>query len=145
MNPASWLDQLDAAHQEQAASSGSSEAHGEALIALSLAAGREVVVPEDELRGAVRRALLVLAAGGDPNRGLELDGRAVETVAADLDNPFRRSALSAGLDELRDQLGGRAALVELIDALRFDGELAWRAFSAARMVQRLSDDELADD
>ena len=54
------------------------------LVGLAWLAGREIEHDEDELRGAIRRAELLLAAGGDPRRELELDGRAVETVAGDL-------------------------------------------------------------
>ncbi|MGI9659705.1 MAG: hypothetical protein ACR2OD_12410 [Gaiellaceae bacterium] len=145
MSATAWLDQLEAALGAHAAGAGASADHGEELIALALAAGQEVTVPEDELRGAVKRAMFVLAAGGDPHRGLALDGPAVATVARDLDSPFRRKALVVGLDELRVEAGGRTTIVEVIDALRDDEELAWRAFAAARMVKVISEDELADD
>lgn len=142
MRPFDWLDQLDAALREHAGLEEGDTGHGEALVALALAAGREVTVPDDELRGAVRRALLVLASGGDPNRGLDLNGRAVETLADDLDSPFRRETLAGGIDELRAQAAERTAIVDVLDRLRADGDLAWRAFSAARMVEAITEDEL---
>ena len=135
-----WLEEFDAALRAQADGDGGHR--GDALIALSLAAGRSVTVPEQELRGAVRRALLVLAAGGDPTRGLELDGRAVETLAEDIDSPFRRKELARGIAELRDHAAGRAAVCELLDGLLADQTLAWRAFCAARMVEVIGEDQL---
>ena len=67
-------------------------------------AGREVVLDEAELNGAVRRAELLLAAGGDPHRALDPFGRAATSLADDLDSPERRAMLRRGLD---DASGGR--------------------------------------
>src|ERR671935_3248288 len=67
------------------------------LVVLASIAGAEVHVDEDERHGAVRRALLLLAAGGDPNRGLDLNGRAVSALAAELDDPRRGEAPLSGL------------------------------------------------
>ena len=44
------------------------------LVVLAAVAGADVALDEDERRGAARRALLRLAAGGDPARGLDLNG-----------------------------------------------------------------------
>ena len=144
MSAPSWLDELESALSEHDIAAVDSDERGEALIALAMAAGQEIPVPDDEVRGAVRRALFVLAAGGDPSRGLALDGRAVETMADDLDTPFRRKALLAGIEELRAQAGERRAIVEVLDALRDDDTLAWRAYSAARMVEAITEDQLSD-
>ena len=64
------------------------------LPGLAWLAGQEVELDPDERRATLRRAELLLAAGGDPRRELELDGRAVTAVAADLDErpPAPRSA-----------------------------------------------------
>ena len=144
MSAPSWLDELESALSEHDIAAVDSDERSEALIALAMAAGQEIPVPDDEVRGAVRRALFVLAAGGDPSRGLALDGRAVETMADDLDTPFRRKALLAGIEELRAQAGERRAVVEVLDALRDDDTLAWRAYSAARMVEAITEDHLSD-
>ena len=134
MSGDAWLDELDAA-----LSSRDEEGdQGEALIAIALAGGREIEIDEDELNGAVKRSLFVLAAGGDPSRGVDLHGRAVETIAEDLDSPFRRKILMAGLQDLRARAGRRAGVVAVLAELESDPELAWRAFSAARMAQLLS-------
>ena len=74
----------------------------EALPALAYAAGLGVELDADEARGATRRSLLLLAAGGDPNRGLDLDGRAVTALADELDDPGRRARLAAGLVPLSE-------------------------------------------
>ena len=47
-------------------------------------AGRDIAIEEDELNGAVRRAELLLAAGGDPHRPLDPFGRAATALADDL-------------------------------------------------------------
>ena len=53
-------------------------------------AGRKIAIDDDELNGAVRRAELLLAAGGDPHRPLDPFGRAATALADDLDTPERR-------------------------------------------------------
>src|SRR5437588_12090178 len=68
---------------------------------LALLAGRNLELDEDELHGARRRALLLLAAGGDPERGLVLDGRAVVALADELMTSGRLAALTRGLESLR--------------------------------------------
>ena len=47
-----------------------------------------------ELKAAVRRAMLILAAGGDPHRELALGDVAVERLAEELDLPERRAVLA---------------------------------------------------
>ena len=71
-----------------------------------MARGADVQIPEDEAAGALRRAVLLLAAGGDPHRALELDGRAVTGMAVELDSPERRAALARGLDGAPVRGGG---------------------------------------
>ena len=63
------------------------------LLGLAWLAGQGIELDEEEVRASVRRAELLLAAGGDPRRELELDGRAVAAVAADLDEPGARARL----------------------------------------------------
>ena len=110
--------------------------------ALSLIAGRDVELDEDELRGARRRALQLLATGGDPRRGpgLELDGRAVGALAEDLDGPGRREALAAGFQELRHTADGLPRVVERIDRLVADPAFAWRWFACILLAEELADD-----
>ena len=105
----------------------------EELVALALLAGRDVPLDEDELRGALRRSLLLLAAGGDPHRGLELDGRAVTALADELDTPARREALLAGLSSLAGEAPGA-------EALAAEPELAWRLYACGLLAEELASD-----
>jgi hypothetical protein len=111
---------------------------GEALVAF--VAGAQVDIPEGELGSARRRALLVLAAGGDPHRGLELDARAVEVLARDLDTPARREALRRGLSDLRKSVAGLPMTSALLPGLENDPDLAWRAFALALLADELGND-----
>ena len=110
--------------------------------ALSLIAGRDVELDEDELRGARRRAIQLLAAGGDPRRGpgLELDGRAVDALAKDLDGSARRDALAAGFQELRRTADGLPRVVERIDRFVAEPAFAWRWFACILLAEELADD-----
>jgi hypothetical protein len=110
--------------------------------ALSLIASRDVELDEDELRGARRRAIQLLATGGDPRRGdgLELEGRAVEALAKDLDDAGRREALAAGLDRLRQAADGLPRVGERIDRLSSDPGYAWRWFACIVLAEELADE-----
>jgi hypothetical protein len=100
------------------------------LVPIAWFAGREVPLEPTELRGALRRALLLLAAGGDPRRDPELDGRAVTALAGELDRPERRAALQGALRVLRDGA----------DELLADPEVAWRAFACALIADELAEE-----
>jgi hypothetical protein len=108
---------------------------------LAYVAGREVELGDEELNAATRQAMLLLAAGGDPARGLELDGRAVTSLAENLDASERRLALMHGVDELV----GRASKLPLVRDGLFNlaaqPELAWRAFACALLAEELGSDE----
>lgn len=113
---------------------------GQACAMLALVAREGVSLPEEELRAALRRALLVLAAGGDPHRELELDGGGVTGFASDLDSPARRAELVASLRALRTQAEGLPRASFLLDALLEDEELAWRSLAVALLAEELGDD-----
>jgi hypothetical protein len=110
-----------------------------ALVTVASVAGRDVPLDEQETRAAGRRALLVLASGGDPSRGLDLKGPAVERLAEELDVPERRSALSVGLVRLRDDAIGLRHVTEAVKALIDAPETAWRAYAAAILAEQLAD------
>ena len=112
----------------------------DALPSLAYAAGLDVELG-DEAPGATRRALLLLAAGGDPQRGLDLDGRAVTALAADLDDPERRLRVAAGLVRLEQQARGLPGVLRAIGTLRRKPEVAWRAYAAGVLADSLADDE----
>jgi len=93
--------------------------------------------PDADDRGAVRRAMLLLAAGGDPHRSLELDGRAVTSLAGDIDSPERRDGLAAGLALL--PVDGLPQVGAAVERLLGDRELAWRAYAAGVLGAELAD------
>jgi hypothetical protein len=109
-------------------------------VALVLIAGRDVELDADELRGAVRRAVQLLATGGDPLKELDPNGRAVRALAGDLDDRPRRQSLSDGLQRLRGDADGLPLVQERITALEDHEEDAWRWFACTLLAEELADD-----
>jgi hypothetical protein len=107
---------------------------------LAWLAGADVQIPEQEAAGALRRAVLLLAAGGDPHRALELDSRAVTGMAVELDSPERRAALARGLGSLRPEAEGLPEVAAALDRLLADDDLAWRAYAAGLIGEELADE-----
>jgi hypothetical protein len=116
------------------------EAGEPAEALLALVAGTKVEIPEEELRSACRRAMLVLAAGGDPHRELELDSRAVQVLARDLDASGRREGLQLGLEGLRESAADLPLTSALCSRLAHDSDVAWRAFALALLADELGDE-----
>jgi hypothetical protein len=110
------------------------------LLSLAWLAGQEVELDEDDLRGALRRAQLLLATGGDPRRELELDGRAVSAVADDLDDPRARDQLEDGLARLTAASEGMAAVSDGLARLRAQPDLAWRSYAYALLAEAMAGD-----
>ena len=102
-------------------------------------AGAQVELDDDERHATLRRAELLLAAGGNPRRELDLQGRAVTAVADDLDSRAARGQLHAGLVGL----GAETAELPETDAAReqllADPDLAWQCFARALLADALSD------
>jgi hypothetical protein len=111
----------------------------ERWVSLAYVAGQSVEIDEDELHGALRRAMLLRATGGDPHRELELDEPSVMRFAEELDTPQRREELQLGLASIRDTGEGRPHVGEAIVALLANPELSWRCFAAARVAAELAD------
>jgi hypothetical protein len=107
---------------------------------LAWLAGQSVELDEEEVRAAVRRAELLLAAGGDPRRELELDGRAVSAVAADLDDPRARDRLEASLSALATEAEGLASVASALAELRAQPDLAWQCFAGALLADAIAGD-----
>jgi hypothetical protein len=107
--------------------------------ALALLAAPDPLVEPDELKPALRRAMLLLAAGGDPHRELELDGRAVSSLAAELDRPERRAEVSRGLEALSVQAAGLVNVSRALEELLLDATLAWQAYACALLADELGD------
>lgn len=108
-----------------------------ALVVLASVAGQEVQIDEDEEHGASRRALLLLTAGGDPDRGLDLNGRAVTALADEVRTVDRQLALERGLDELKAEAKGLAHVSEALTALRATPDVAWRAYACSLLAEEL--------
>ena len=103
-------------------------------------AGRGVTIDEDELNAAIRRAELLLAAGGDPHRALDPFGRAATALADDLDAPERRAELRAGLESLRQEVAGLRGARESLSLLLSDDDLAWRTYATSLLAEALADE-----
>jgi hypothetical protein len=115
---------------------------GDPVSALAYIAGLRLELPEDEVKEARRRAMLLLAAGGDPHRELGVDDRAVKAVAVDLHSDRRQEELAAAIDELvvlaRDlPVVRKAALF-----LAADVDLAWRLFALGLVAEEIAEAEL---
>lgn len=111
-----------------------------ALIVLASVAGQRVAADDEEVHGATRRALLLLAAGGDPERGLDLHGRAVTALADDLRTVDRQLALEAAIHELQLQAQGLPHVSEAVHALGDAPDVAWRAYAASLLAEELGED-----
>jgi hypothetical protein len=98
----------------------------------------EIPIDEDQLTAARRRAMFVLAAGGDPHRDVGLDSIAAERLADELDTPGRRARLAAALHELPAE--GLPAVNAAVESLRTDPELAWRSFALSLLADELADE-----
>jgi hypothetical protein len=103
-------------------------------------AGRGVAVDDDELNAAVRRAELLLAAGGDPHRPLDPFGRAATALADDLDTPERRAQLREGLESLHHEIDGLRGARESLGLLLADDALAWQTFATSLLAEALADE-----
>jgi hypothetical protein len=110
------------------------------LLGLAWLAGQEIELDAEEVRATVRRAELLLATGGDPRRELELDGRAVAAVAADLDDPSAREQLEDSLNELATEAEGLASVASALAQLRAQPDLAWQCYAGALLAEAIGGD-----
>ena len=111
---------------------------GELLVALAWLVSGSVPIEEEELKAARRRAMFVLAAGGDPHRELDLNSVAAERLAGELDAPERRRALAQALAELENV--GLPNVSAAVSALLAEPDLAWRSFGLALLADELADE-----
>jgi hypothetical protein len=99
-----------------------------------------VGIDEDELRGAVRRSLLLAAAAGDPNDAIgAADARAVTALSEELASGERRRALADAIrSDLARATGAHlpraAAVLRELAAPEEDPFLAWRLFCSALLA-----------
>jgi hypothetical protein len=99
------------------------------LVVLAFVARERVPLEEDECNAAVRRALLVFAAGGDIHRDPTLADPAVLELARDLDTPERRATLQSALAE-----------VDGSEPLMNDPDLAWRAYACGLLAEAIGEE-----
>jgi hypothetical protein len=111
---------------------------GELLVALVWLVLGDLPIAEEELNASRRRAMFVLAAGGDPHRDLDLNSVAAERLAGELDSPARRQALHHGLGALDAE--GLPGVQDGLSALQADAELAWRCLGLALLADELADE-----
>jgi hypothetical protein len=128
--PRSRLEDLEAAGFEPYAP--------ELLVSLAWLAIPDVPIDEAELNAARRRAMFVLAAGGDPSRELDLDSVAASRLAAELGTPERREALLRALRDFETE--GLPRVSEAVDGLLAEPELAWRVLALAFLADELAGD-----
>lgn len=126
------------ARLEELERSGLDPRSGEVLVVLCWLVKDDVAIDEAELNGARRRAMFVLASGGDPHRDIGLDSIAAERLADELDTAERRAQLAAALEAL--PAGDLPALTAAVDSLRADPELAWRTFALSLLADELADE-----
>jgi hypothetical protein len=120
--------------------SGLDAGSGELLVLLVWLVAGEVEIDESERKAALRRAMLVLAAGGDPHRELDLDSVAAERLAGELDTPARRTGLAAALAGLRQATDGLPVVSEALGRLQADPDAAWRSLALALLADALAED-----
>ena len=108
---------------------------GGPLAVVAYLAGQAVEIPDHELAAAQRRALLLLAAGGDPHRELTVDDRAVKSIAVDLHTEARQRALAGALDELARAARELPRAREAVLFLAADTDLAWRLYAEGLLVE----------
>jgi hypothetical protein len=112
---------------------------GDPLPVLAYLAGEALEVDEDELNGARRRALLLVAAGGDPHRELGVDDRAVKALAADLWSEERREGYGRSLDALVVRVRDLPATREAALFLAADVDLSWRLYALGLLAEELAE------
>jgi hypothetical protein len=128
------------ARLEQLEESGAEPDSGDLLVVLAWLVRERIEIPHDDLNAARRRAIFVLAAGGDPHRDLELDSVAAERLATELDTPERRAQLARALDGLAAHADGLPAVLAAVGTLRAEPELAWRTFALALLADEIADE-----
>ena len=131
------VDETERAALEQLEGSLQQDEHEGGLAALAWLASRHTSLDAEELHGARRRAVLLLATGGDPRSGLVLDGRAAASLAAELEPALPWEELSAELERLRGGAGDLPLVSAAIGELVSDASLSLRALACALLAEEL--------
>jgi hypothetical protein len=125
---------------EELEQSGLAADSGELLVVLVWLVAGELEIDESELNAARRRAMFVLASGGDPHRELDLDSVAAERLSAELDTPERRARLADALGGLAAQAEGLPVVSEALTELCAEPDLAWRFLALALLADELAEE-----
>jgi hypothetical protein len=112
----------------------------ELLVVLTWLVSGELGIDEADLNAARRRAMFVLAAGGDPHRELDHESIAAERLAGELDSPARRQALETALAGLTDEADGLPIVTSALGLLRSEPDLAWRSLALALLADELAEE-----
>jgi hypothetical protein len=112
---------------------------GDPLPVLAYVAGQRVELADEELNEGRRRALTVLAAGGDPHRELGVDDVAVKRLALELYTDERRAQLGAAIDELALRARELPRVREAVIFLAGDVDFAWRLFALGLVAEELGE------
>jgi hypothetical protein len=123
---------------EELEGSGLDSRGSELFVVLCWLVRDHVTIEEAELNAARRRAMFVLAAGGDPHREVGLDSVAAERLAGELDTPERRAKLVVALGELPTH--DLPAVSAAVESLHADPELAWRSFALSLLADELAEE-----
>lgn len=126
------LEELDAA--------GLDPRSGELLVVLAWLVLDDVLLDDAGRKAALRRAMLILAAGGDPHRELDHDTVAAVRLADELDAPERRATLAEALAGLAAEAAGLETVSEALATLQAEPELAWRTLALALLADELADE-----
>jgi hypothetical protein len=124
---------------EQLEESGLDARSSELLVVLCWLVRDDVAIPVTDLNAARRRAMFVLAAGGDPHRDLALESVAAERLATELETAERRAELEAALARL--PADGLPGVLAALEALGAEPELAWRSFALALLADEIADED----
>ena len=131
MDARGWLEQLEAGLSEGD--------ERDAFPLLALLGGQGVALDDDELHAALRRALLLLATGGDPRREPELDGRAARALADDIEDAVAKDELRMGLARVLVDARGLPRTERALRTLLAQPELAWRSYACALLAEEVAD------
>ena len=124
---------------EYVEASGPSDA--DAAAAVAFGASLSLRLDEAALAGPLRRALLLLAAGGDPHRALDVDSRAVRALSNDLEALVGDDELAAAFDSVHACARGLPVIEAAAAHLAADPGRARGAVALALLGVELGSDE----
>jgi hypothetical protein len=106
---------------------------------LAYVAGQSVALDPADVNAAKRRAITVVAAGGDVHRELTVDDVAVKRLALELYADERRAELARAIDDLAVRARSLPHVREAVLFLAADVDLAWRLFALGLVVEDLAE------